>query len=101
MPLSKHLWEAKVPLLVCRSIGFLGYIRLQINEHTIIESHPDNENNDLRLNKPWDALKEHLDKFDVSQLDRKGRSHVPAVVILYYYLNQYREKYDGELILNK
>lgn len=97
MPLSKHLWEAKVPLLVCRSIGFLGYIRLQINEHTIIESHPDNEASDLRLNSPWPSLKEHLDKVNVSELDRKSRSHVPAVVILYYFLRQFKENYDGAI----
>lgn len=43
MPLSKRLWESDIPLLLCRSIGFLGYLRIQLKEHTIIESHPDNE----------------------------------------------------------
>lgn len=37
------LWELDIPLIQCRSIGFLGYLRIQVKEHTIVESHPDNE----------------------------------------------------------
>uniref|UniRef100_A0A6P7FQU9 NEDD8-activating enzyme E1 regulatory subunit n=1 Tax=Diabrotica virgifera virgifera TaxID=50390 RepID=A0A6P7FQU9_DIAVI len=95
IPLSKHLWESDVPLIVCRSIGFLGYIRLQVKEHTVIESHPDSENHDLRLLSPWRSLREHLENIDVSMLDSKTRSHTPALVILYYYLNKYKELNGG------
>lgn len=96
LPLSKLLWERKVPLLVCRSIGFLGYLRLQVQEHTVVESHPDNENPDLRLDKPWPALHSHLDQTDVEKLDTKERSHVPALVIVHYYLNKYKESHGGK-----
>uniref|UniRef100_A0A6P7FKS2 NEDD8-activating enzyme E1 regulatory subunit n=1 Tax=Diabrotica virgifera virgifera TaxID=50390 RepID=A0A6P7FKS2_DIAVI len=98
IPLSKHLWESDVPLIVCRSIGFLGYIRLQVKEHTVIESHPDSENHDLRLLSPWRSLREHLESIDVSMLDSKTRSHTPALVILYYYLNKYKELNGGKLM---
>lgn len=87
----------KVPLVACRSIGFLGYLRLQVQEHTVIESHPDNENPDLRLDKPWPALREYLDQIDVEKLDTKERTHVPALVIVHYYLNKYRESHNGAL----
>ncbi|XP_057667798.1 NEDD8-activating enzyme E1 regulatory subunit [Diorhabda carinulata] len=97
IPLSKHLWAYDVPLLVCRSIGFLGYIRLQVKEHTVIETHPDSENYDLRLLSPWRSLKEHLESIDVAMLDSKTRSHTPALVILYYYLNKYKELNGGAL----
>jgi amyloid beta precursor protein binding protein 1 len=90
IPLSRHLWQKNIPLILCRSVGFLGYIRLQVKEHTIIEAHPDNENPDLRLDNPWPALQEHLDKINISNLDNKERSHVPALVILYYYLNEFK-----------
>jgi amyloid beta precursor protein binding protein 1 len=90
IPLSRHLWQKNIPLILCRSVGFLGYIRLQVKEHTIIEAHPDNENPDLRLDNPWPALQEHLDKINISSLDNKERSHVPALVILYYYLNEFK-----------
>lgn len=77
-------------MIVGRSIGFLAYLRLQIREHTVIEIHPDNENPDLRLENPWPALKQHLDNIDVSKLDKKERSHVPALIILYYYLQKFK-----------
>lgn len=95
MPLSRQLWEANVPLIVCRSIGFLAYLRLQVREHTVIEIHPDNENPDLRLENPWPALREHLDNIDISKLDKKERSHVPALAILYYYLLKFRKSHNG------
>lgn len=85
-----------IPLLVCRSIGFLGYLRLQVKEHTVIEAHPDNENPDLRLDQPWPALKEHLDGVDVEKLDTKERSHVPALVIVYYFLKKFRNAHNGK-----
>ncbi|XP_018322780.1 NEDD8-activating enzyme E1 regulatory subunit [Agrilus planipennis] len=101
VPLSKLLWEADIPFLVGRSLGFFGYIRLQTKEHTVVETHPDNENLDLRLDKPWPALKEHLDKIDVESLDNKERSHVPALVILYYYMQKFRDQHGGKLPSNR
>lgn len=97
IPLSKHLWESEVPLLVCRSIGFLGYIRLQIKEHTVIEAHPDSESPDLRLDRPWTALRDYLDSINIEQLDQKEKSHVPPLAILHYYLTKYRISHNGEL----
>ncbi|KAF2888253.1 hypothetical protein ILUMI_17920 [Ignelater luminosus] len=97
MPLSRQLWATGVPLVVCRSIGFLGYVRLQIKEHCVVEAHPDNEAPDLRLDKPWPALRTHLDKVDVSSLGTKERSHVPALTILYYYMQKYKEMHGGSL----
>ncbi|CAG9856925.1 unnamed protein product [Phyllotreta striolata] len=97
IPLSKHLWESDVPFVVCRSIGFLGYIRLQIKEHTVIEAHPDSENPDLRLLTPWRSLKEHLENIDVAMLDPKTRSHTPSLIILYYYLSKYKELNGGQI----
>lgn len=69
MELSKTLWTLNIPLLACRSYGFIGSIRLQISEHTIIESHPDNTNPDLRLDKPWPALLEYVDNMNLESLD--------------------------------
>lgn len=83
--------------MVCRSIGFLAQLRVQIKEHNVIETHPDNENPDLRLETPWPALREHLDKINVESLDKKERSHVPALTILYYYLEKYKLSHNGKL----
>ena len=47
--LSSKLEILKIPLLVVRTSGFFGYIRLQLSEHVIVETHPDNIAPDLRF----------------------------------------------------
>lgn len=59
--LSNNLWEANVPLLYCRSLGMFATIRLQLKEHCIVEAHPDNQQYDLRLEKPFPSLQKHFD----------------------------------------
>lgn len=58
--LSNLLWEQNVPLIVCKSVGFVAAARLQIKEHCIIESHPDNKQSDLRLEEPFQELKDYI-----------------------------------------
>lgn len=87
--LSKKLWDLKIPLIVCQSIGFIGYMRIQTPEHTIIETHPDNELPDLRLDKPFEALKNFMDNLNLEEMDLKDHSHTPYVVILYKYLEKW------------
>lgn len=81
--LAQHLWEINVPFILCRSVGFLGSFRIQIREHSIIETHPDNEQTDLRLDVPFPALSEYLDSFDIQDVDLKDHGHIPWIVILY------------------
>ncbi|GLV33977.1 beta-Amyloid precursor protein binding protein 1 [Carabus blaptoides fortunei] len=95
--ISKKLWELNTPLLLCRSIGFLGYLRIQLREHPIIESHPDNETPDLRLDRPFALLREHMDKLDLACMDLKEHSHVPYLVILYKYLEKWRLDNNGNI----
>lgn len=99
--LSRILWNANIPLIVCQSIGLVGSIRLQIKEHAIIEAHPDNENPDLRLTNPWPELKEYLEQMDLLKMDLKKRSNVPAINILYYFIRKFQEKHDGRLPLSR
>lgn len=47
--MSELLWFADIPFIAARSYGLIGSTRLQLKEHTIIESHPDTQNPDLRL----------------------------------------------------
>ncbi|XP_015119855.1 NEDD8-activating enzyme E1 regulatory subunit [Diachasma alloeum] len=101
--LSKKLFDLNIPLIVCQSIGFIAYMRIQTREHTIIETHPDNELPDLRLDKPFESLKQHMDAINMEEMDLKDHSHTPYVIVLYKYLekwmqergsppNNYREK---------
>lgn len=84
--LSMKLWDLDIPFLNCKSYGFLGYIRSQIKEHTVIESHPDNQHPDLRLDKPFPSLVQHIDSIKMENLDLKDHAHVPYLVILYKHL---------------
>ncbi|CAK9828110.1 NEDD8-activating enzyme E1 regulatory subunit [Anthophora retusa] len=88
--LSQRLWELNIPLIVCRSIGFIAYMRVQVKEHTVVETHPDNEIPDLRLDRPFETLKKHLDTINLDELSFKDHSHVPYLVILYKFLEKWR-----------
>ena len=92
--LSRKLWDLRIPLIACRSIGFVGYVRVQVQEHTIVETHPDNEIPDLRLDKPFEGLKKHFDSIDLDSMDLKDHSHTPYVTILYKYLEKWRQTHD-------
>jgi amyloid beta precursor protein binding protein 1 len=95
--LSQVLWETNVPLIVCKTIGFIGYIRLQVKEHTIIESHPDNSFEDLRLDQPFDTLKQYLDSYEkFDEMSRKELSHTPYLVVLFKFLNKWRTHFNRE-----
>lgn len=81
--LAHHLWDINVPLIQCRSVGFLGSFRTQFKEHAVIETHPDNEQTDLRLDVPFPALSEYLNSVDIDAVDLKDHGHIPWIVILY------------------
>ena len=38
---------------------------------TVIESHPDNALEDLRLDKPFPELREHFQSYDLEHMDKK------------------------------
>ncbi|XP_030386189.1 nedd8-activating enzyme E1 regulatory subunit [Scaptodrosophila lebanonensis] len=86
--LSNRLWVSNVPLVYCRSLGMLGTIRIQLKEHCIIEAHPDNRQFDLRLEQPFEALREHLESTEVT-------SKVPWLLVLYKYLKAWQSKNGG------
>lgn len=90
--LSKLCWNINTPLILCKSIGFLGSMRSQIKEHLIIETHPDNVLPDFNLDKPFHDLKQYFDLVnleDDSNLDKL--SNYPYVVIVYKYLEKWQQ----------
>lgn len=58
---SNLLWDANIPFVYCRSLGMFGSIRLQVQEHCVIETHPDNVQYDLRIDRPFEKLKDFLE----------------------------------------
>ncbi|KAM8983083.1 NEDD8-activating enzyme E1 regulatory subunit isoform 1-T1 [Ara ararauna] len=87
--LAELLWNSNIPLLVCRTYGLVGYMRVIIKEHTVVESHPDNKLEDLRLDKQFPELREHIQSYDLDHMDRKDHSHTPWIVIVAKYLTKW------------
>jgi len=100
--LSAKLESAKIPILVVRASGFLGYMRLQLAEHLIVETHPDNISPDLRLDQPWEALANWLDEEGerLSNMDLKDHGHTPYPVLIYRYLKEWLKNHEGNLPAN-
>ncbi|XP_027557760.1 NEDD8-activating enzyme E1 regulatory subunit [Neopelma chrysocephalum] len=95
--LAELLWNSNIPLLVCRTYGLVGYMRVVIKEHTVVESHPDNTLEDLRLDKPFPELTEHIQSYDLDHMDKKDHSHTPWVVIVAKYLTKWFSEKSEQL----
>jgi amyloid beta precursor protein binding protein 1 len=59
--LSELLWNHNIPLVYCHSVGFIGSARLQLREHCVVESHPDNKQFDLRIEQPFEGLQKYFE----------------------------------------
>ena len=97
LELAKVLWQQSIPLLVVRSYGFLGYLRLACAEHCVVESHPDNAHHDLRIDVPFAGLRQYVDSIDLEALDSTTHSHVPFIVLLMKSAQTWRDAHNGEL----
>ncbi|XP_035212687.1 NEDD8-activating enzyme E1 regulatory subunit-like [Stegodyphus dumicola] len=98
--LAQKLWDQNVPLLICRAYGLIGYLRLQVRDRTIIETRPENEFHDLRLDAPFPALKEYAETIDLDKLTDQEHAHVPFVIILLKFLDIWKNRNNGEIPKN-
>ncbi|XP_030620727.1 NEDD8-activating enzyme E1 regulatory subunit isoform X1 [Chanos chanos] len=98
--LGAVLWSVGVPFLVCRAYGLIGYMRLVVKEHTVIESHPDNALEDLRLDQPFPELKNHIDSYDLDSMEKKDHSHTPWIIIVAKYLAKWHSEHNYQLPKN-
>ncbi|KAG7473585.1 hypothetical protein MATL_G00097440 [Megalops atlanticus] len=98
--LGAVLWSADVPYLVCRTYGLVGYMRLVVKEHTVIESHPDNALEDLRLDHPFAELKNHIQSYDLDNMDKKDHSHTPWIIIIAKFLEKWYSENNFQLPKN-
>lgn len=91
--LSNLLWDFNIPLIACRTVGFIGSARIQIKEHCVIETHPDNDFYDLRLEEPFDALKEYCD-------NTKLTPKVPWLPIVFQHVEAFKANHNGKVPQN-
>ena len=91
--LSREAWDRGIPLIIVRSCGLIGSVRLQVEDHPVVESKPDSTVPDLRLadpSGPFPALKALVDATDMDSMDNAEHSHVPYVIILLRALAKWR-----------
>ena len=62
----------------------------------MVESHPDNVLSDLRLDRPFPALRDYMEAVDLDSMDKGQHSHTPYVVLLYKFLQKWRETHGTE-----
>ncbi|XP_068750209.1 NEDD8-activating enzyme E1 regulatory subunit-like [Montipora capricornis] len=94
--LGSLLWSNNIPLLVCHSYGFIGYMRIVLQEHCVVESHPDNTHPDLRLVTPFAGLMQYVDSLDLNTMSKQEHGHTPYVVLLLKCLNRWKAEHDGK-----
>lgn len=95
LKLDKVCRQANVTLVVARSFGLTGLVRISMKEHTVIESKPDHFLDDLRLNKPWPELKEFAKSIDLSVTDPVVHKHIPYIVILIKLAEKWADAHGG------
>ncbi|KAL0476307.1 E1 ubq [Acrasis kona] len=90
--LAQFCWDKDKVLIIVRSYGMIGYIRLVSKSHDIVEAKLDQDIDDLRLSNPWPNLQAFSDEQDFSKMEMKEHSHTPYPAILIKALKQWREK---------
>jgi amyloid beta precursor protein binding protein 1 len=96
LKLAAFLYERNIPLFVCRSYGFVGYVRLAVPEHAIVESKSDDAPDDLRIYEPWDQLVKFAEGIKLEELDSHHHSHVPFIILLVKQLQKWRAEHGGK-----
>ena len=86
----KHL----TPLVAIHSAGLYSYFRASLpGTFPIVDTHPDEASTtDLRLLSPWPELREFATRMtkDLDSMDNHEHGHIPYVVILLHYLEQWK-----------
>ncbi|KAL5341179.1 hypothetical protein BJX70DRAFT_76738 [Aspergillus crustosus] len=101
--LSKSAKQLGIPVLYTRSVGFYSVFSLQLPAvFPIVETHPDPESTqDLRLLNPWPELvAAGASISDLDTLDDHQHGHVPYVLLLLHYLEQWKVSHDGNVPSN-
>jgi amyloid beta precursor protein binding protein 1 len=92
--------QHKTPLVAIHSAGFYSYFQMNLpGAFPIVDTHPDETaTTDLRLLTPWPELVDFARELtkDIDGLDNFEHGHLPYVVILLHYLEQWKAAHDGK-----
>lgn len=92
--LSSILWAARIPLVIVSAMGFMGYLRIALPEHTVVESHPESIS-DLRLDVPWPELSKLAETIELEKMNDNEHTHVPFILLLLHYMQVWKDQHDG------
>ena len=98
---SSFCWAQQIPLVVTRAYGLIGYLRIQIRSHAIIESKPDSKSYDLRIANSFKEFEEYCDGFDFDTSDTLSHCHIPYPVILFKAISTWKANNGGTMPTNK
>lgn len=87
----------RIPLVAVHTYGLLGYLRMVLYEHPVIESHPDHAMNDLRVFAPPPELSRLIEaKYkDIESLPNTEYAHIPYLVLLIRAVEQWSAANGG------
>ncbi|KAI0433657.1 hypothetical protein F5Y09DRAFT_54233 [Xylaria sp. FL1042] len=92
--------QRQTPLVCVHSAGFYSYFRFSLHgTFPIVDTHPEVEKTtDLRLLQPWPELSAFAKEMvkGIETLDDHEHGHLPYVVILLHFLEQWRQSHDGK-----
>jgi amyloid beta precursor protein binding protein 1 len=91
------LWARATPLVVVRTCGFLGFVRIAVPEHIVVETKIDNAAHDLRVADPFPELLAYATATPLDAMDQQTRSHVPWICILIQFAAKWRAEHGGAL----
>ena len=91
-------YNAGIPLIVSFSYGFIGYVRVAVPEHFVLESKPEPAPlEDLRIANPWPELLQFALTYNIETLQPHEHSHVPYVVVLLQLAQIWKNAHNGNL----
>jgi len=102
--INNEIIRSQIPLVIVKSYGLIGTVRVQIVRHPVIESKPKNTKPDLRLmlsEKIFPELHDFASRTASSKaMDNKAHGHIPFVTILLTAMSKWRsanKKEENEL----
>lgn len=97
---SSFASKQSIPLFYIHSVGFYSHFSVQLpSQFPVVDTHPDPDSTqDLRLLRPWPELLEymHTKTQNLHNLDDHDHGHVPYLLLLLYYLEDWHDSHSGQ-----
>ncbi|KAI6782709.1 NEDD8-activating enzyme E1 regulatory subunit-like protein [Emericellopsis cladophorae] len=102
--LETYASQFQTPLIAVQSAGFYGYFQVKLpGAFPIVDTHPDDTAiDDLRVLAPWPELEDFARNMtkNIENLDEHDHGHLPMVVLLLHYLEEWRKSHEGANPIN-